>query len=131
MTKLMKGLFAMGVAAVLTGAATAAQAADLKGTIPFGFTVNSRALPAGVYHVEISQGVLTVRGANDGAVVLTTRTESTSDRTSKLVFYKVGDTYELREAWTAGYGRKVPGPRTEPRRGERTADVERVEITLS
>jgi hypothetical protein len=130
MTKLLKGVYAAGVAAALAVSATSTQAADLKCRVPFGFTVNNRTLPAGNYDVSFSQGVLMVRGNHDGAFVLVGGVESTTDRTSKLVFHRFGDTYVLHQAWTAGYGRTVPGSRREyPRRGE-VASFERVEVPL-
>ena len=76
MTKLLKGLYLVGVAAVLAVSAAPTQAADLKCTVPFEFIVNNRALPAGTYDVSISGGVLMVRGSKDGAFVLANRAES-------------------------------------------------------
>jgi len=130
MTKLLKGAYGVGVAAVLVVSAGAAQAADLKARIPFAFTVHGRTLPAGAYDVSMSQSVVTVRGLKDGAFVLGNRVESATDRTSKLVFHRYGDVYVLYQAWSGGVGREMPKPREIPRRGELAARVERVEVPL-
>jgi hypothetical protein len=130
MTKLLKGLYAVGVAAVLTASATSAQAADLTCRIPFGFTVNNLALPAGVYDVSISGGIVGVRGMKGGAFALTSPTESADNTAYKLVFEKLGDAYVLREAWTGASGRVLKGSRREPRRGEVASNLERVEVPL-
>ena len=82
MTKLLKGLYAAGLGVVLMASAATTEAADLKCAIPFAFSVNDRALPAGIYDVTIEQGVLTVKGYNDGAYVLVNRLESTTNRSS-------------------------------------------------
>ena len=131
MTKLLKGLYAVGVAAVLATSATSTQAADLRCEIPFRFTVNERVLPPGRYEVSISQGVLMVRGSKDGAFVMVNRVESTTDSTPKLVFHRFGDEYLLHQAWSGGSGRELPRSRREsPRRGEIAASFERVEVPL-
>ena len=132
MTKLFKGLCAAGLAAAALLGATTTEAADMKAAIPFRFTVNGRTLPAGIYDVTITQSVVSVRGMHGGGFVLGNRAESANDSRSRLVFYKVGEDYALREAWTGSNGRVVPGRRGEPaRRGEAAASVERVEVPLS
>ena len=86
------------------------EAADLKCAIPFAFSVNDRALPAGIYDVTIEQGVLTVKGYNDGAYVLVNRLESTTNRSSKLVFHKLGDDYVLFQAWSGASDATLRAP---------------------
>jgi hypothetical protein len=131
MTKLLKGLYAVGVAAVLMASATTTHAADLKAEIPFRFTVNNRVLPAGVYDVSFSGGVLAVRGMTGGAFVITTPTESTTSTSARLVFHKLGDEYVMREAWAGSYGRLIPASRREPRRGDVASSSTRIEVPLS
>ena len=130
MTKLLKGLYVVGVAAVLAASVTPSQAADLKCQIPFAFSVNNRALPPGIYDVSISQGVLSMRGTKGGAFVLVTNLATTTDDSSKLVFHRTGDAYVLAQAWTEGYGREVPGARRKAHRGEVAANYDRVEVPL-
>jgi hypothetical protein len=131
MTKLLKGLYVVGVAAVLAASATPTQAADLRCTVPFEFIVNNRALAAGTYDVSISGNVLAVRGSKDGAFVLVSRAESATNGTSKLVFHRFGDTYVLHQAWAGSTGRELPKSRREySRRGEVAKSFERVEVPL-
>ena len=131
MTKLLKGLYALGVAAVLMASATITEAADLKATIPFAFTVNNRSLPAGIYDVSFSGGILAVRGGKDGAFAVTSPTESSTSTSARLVFHKLGDEYVLREAWAGAYGRKLPTSRREARRGDVASSSTRIEVPLS
>ena len=133
MTKqLLKGLYAVGLLAVLAVSATPAWAADVKCQIPFAFTVSDKTLPAGSYHLSTSQSVLTVRGSGSGVFVMTNRVESAANRQPSLVFHRYGDTYVLREAWTGGNsGRELPRPRREfTRRGAVATSFERVEVPL-
>jgi hypothetical protein len=99
----------LALVALLTVAAPAAQAAELRAHIPFSFTVNKAKLPAGTYTLSESGSVLFVTGVRGGAMVLAGRVESRQRRQPSLVFHKYGDQYVLRQAWTgSGSGREVP-----------------------
>jgi hypothetical protein len=130
MTKLMKGLYTVGVAAVLAASAAPGQAADLKARVPFAFSVNGQELAAGTYDVSTSQSIVSVHGLTGGAIVQTNHLESATSTAPKLVFHRYGDTYVLRQVWTGQTGREVRGKREYPRRGEVAATFERIEIPL-
>jgi hypothetical protein len=85
----------------------AAQAQQLqrviKVNIPFDFSVNGKAYPAGKYRVvSVAPAILQLRDADDHclAVVLTNSVESlNAPETSKLHFYSDGGQYVLTEVW--------------------------------
>src|SRR6266550_1269742 len=104
---------------VLTGmlalAAPSARASDVECTVPFSFSVNAKTLPPGSYRVstDAAQGLMQVRGLDDGVFALTSHLAVTADAHAKLVFHKYGDEYVLREVWT---GDGVASELAEPRR---------------
>jgi hypothetical protein len=108
MKRLLKGLWAASLAAVLTAFSTPAEAAAIACKVPFSFTVNGKALPPGTYRVSITQNVVLVQDFRNGAMVLTMGLESQKDTQPKLVFYNYGDEYILGEAWVGeGEGRQL------------------------
>jgi predicted dehydrogenase len=79
--------------------------------IPFDFVVGQKTLAAGTYRIESvghdSHTTWEIRGTNGraGAFVNTTSIQSgASERQSRLVFQKYGETYVLAEVWPGGEG---------------------------
>jgi len=111
---------------VAFAAAVPAQAAEIKCRIPFAFTVNGKALPAGTYTLSTQNSALFVRGTSDGAIVLANNVNSSKNAEPKAVFEKYGDQYFLREAWLgAGTGRQLLAPHIDR---DRKASVERIVV---
>jgi hypothetical protein len=115
MTKpILKGLWLVGLVAVIAVLSVPAEAAEVRCNIPFRFSVNGRTLPQGDYQVSTAAGTMIVRGAGTGAVALTYAVESRELNVAQLVFHKQGDRYFLRQVWTGGGGgRELPMPREE------------------
>lgn len=134
-----KAAWAATLVAVLAVLAVPAEAGEIRAKVPFSFTVNGKALPPGTYTVSTIQGsVLSVRGLNRGAVVLTNGLSSNDDTQAKLIFHKYGEHYILRQAWMGnGTGRELPRPRLErelaetARKGKVAIAFERVAIPAS
>lgn len=92
---------------VLTLAAAGAvhaQSVELKGTIPFGFVVSGKAMPAGEYRVDqdFASGTLLVRAfdAESAAIALVANNEPAGPREApRLVFHRYGDRYFLSQVW--------------------------------
>jgi hypothetical protein len=132
--RLLKGLWAASLVAVLAVFSMPVEAAEITFKVPFSFTVNGAVLPPGTYTVSTARSALFVQTFGHSAVVLTNSLESLNSTEAKLVFDKYGDQYALRQAWTGGgSGRELPRPRLEremadaARSGEATT-VERVVI---
>ncbi len=128
--RLLKGIWAASLVAVLAVFSMPVEAAEIAVKIPFSFTVNGAVLPPGTYTISNGQSALFVRGFGHGAVVLTNRLESLKDTDAKLVFDKYGDQYALRQAWMGGgNGRELPRPRLERELADaaRSGEVTRVE----
>lgn len=132
MTKqLLKAVSAAGVAALLVAPAAPGAAADLKARVPFSFTANEVAMPAGTYDLSVSNGVVSLRGMRGGVVALTAPLQAPGSRSCKLVFERRGDAYRLDQVWTGEFGRQLPrSDRESKRRGALTASHERVEVPL-
>ena len=106
--QLLQGLGAASLVAALAVLSIPAQAAEVKYDVPFGFLVNGKALPAGNYQLSTNGSVVLVRGAREGAVVVTSAKQS-REHDAKLVFHRYGAQYILREVHTgAGAGRMLP-----------------------
>jgi len=85
-------------------------AAGMNCRVPFSFIVNGKTLPAGTYNIDNNNGVLTLKGAQDAAIVLSTGTSRAADRSGRgsVVFFRSGSRYDLIEIWDAdGSGREV------------------------
>jgi hypothetical protein len=100
----IKALLTVGTFMLL--ATTLAHAGPLtKASIPFQFNAGGKVLPAGQYDFSFDgqQGVVTVRGASDAALVkVLTRMAAgihTTPADAHVVFDKVGETYKLSEIW--------------------------------
>jgi len=90
-------------------------------TVPFDFSVNGKAMPAGDYTIEAVQiaGSQAVRLIDrKGQVVATVATRAVQgrfQRESRLVFHRYGDQSFLAEIWTLG---EKTGHRLSPSRAE-------------
>src|SRR3954469_14754426 len=84
---------------VLTMAGVAAEAGQIRATVPFSFEVNKQVLAPGTYTIDssVAHG-LVVRGAKSGAIVLGAPLSS-RDSSPRLVFHRYGNEYILREVW--------------------------------
>lgn len=113
---------------------SAAQAADVRVRVPFGFTVKGKDLPAGTYTVSDERSMLTFQGDTSGAIVAYSRV-SEPDTRPRLVFERYGDQYFLRQVWTGTGGREVARSLAEQdlaqkARQGKIAKAERVEIPV-
>lgn len=107
----------VGVLSLLLVAGSAfAQSGQIRATIPFNFTVNHTAMPAGNYSIFTTGGtgsLLVLQGANGRAVRITSsngvQASKPSDST-KLIFRCYGDRYFLAQVWKRGsqMGRELP-----------------------
>ncbi len=72
--------------------------------VPFAFEVGSNHFAPGIYFLtDAREHVLSVSGPSSDALVLDRQETSGSPSTnSKVVFYRYGDRYFLREVWTKG-----------------------------
>ena len=72
--------------------------------VPFGFENGSQHLAPGRYSLQlITDNILLVRGKTDGTNFMIQPDQSSNPAdTGKLIFYKYGDHYFLREVWVAG-----------------------------
>jgi len=121
---------------VLTMAGVAAEAGQIRATVPFSFEVNKQVLAPGTYTIDssVAHG-LVVRGAKSGAIVLGAPLSS-RDSSPRLVFHRYGNEYILREVWMGGgSGNGLSESRRErelaaARGGSNTAAFERVEIPI-
>jgi hypothetical protein len=105
----------MGLSAASVRPAAAASE-ELRGQIPFSFTVNKTTLPPGTYRVDVNneEGMVELRDTARGAFSLGIPFDDSRVPGAKLVFHRYGDQYVLREVWTGtGIGRDLPEPRRE------------------
>jgi hypothetical protein len=87
-----------------------AEAAQVKCRVPFSFTVHGITPPPGTYHASTDLGpaMLAIRGERSFAAAIANTRQSVGETEAKLVFYKYGDQYYLREVWLGGqYGREL------------------------
>jgi hypothetical protein len=100
----MKATF---TAAILFAAAlgASAQTMNLKADIPFDFVVGSRTMPAGMYDVKHTGGVLILHRAGEvrTSVVAVAQQASrpAAERPATLIFNRYGDDYFLSRVWPA------------------------------
>jgi len=135
-------LLRSSLAASLTALAAVsvpAEAGQVRGQVPFSFTVRGRTLPPGLYDAstDMPQGVLSIRGGGGFALAMAIGIESGDVTEPRLVFHKYGDEYYLQEVWLGGgYGRELlrNRPRGEPikkaENGATAETFERVVIAL-
>ena len=138
---LRPGAVAITMLALSAGGVRMAAAADeeLRGRIPFSFTVNKGSLPPGTYGINIDNeaGMVELRDMGHAAFALGIPFDDSGVRAAKLVFHRYGDQYVLREVWTGtGVGRDLPEPRREKElasatpHGPQSARGERVEVPV-
>jgi len=130
-SKLGRGVWAAGLVGVLAALGAAAQAGEVKARVPFEFSVDNAALPAGDYTVSTTGSAVLVRGYGSGAFALSNAAEATTGGRPRLVFHRYGTRYVLREIWMDGTsGRRLPPSRAERETAGEEARWERVEIPL-
>jgi len=113
-------LFAAALALFVTTAASA-QTIHMKADIPFNFVLNGATLPAGEYTVtsmDVRGQVLSISDLNSHHNNLITSNSCRSLKPAtktKLVFYRYGDRYFLKQIWVVGNdsGREIPTSRRE------------------
>ena len=95
------------------GARAHAQATAFK--VPFGFSVDSNALPAGTYHVSRASGNSILIQSNDGRFHLMTATFADGKESygaGKLIFTKYGNQYFLHEVLCSNLDMNVEIPQS-------------------
>ena len=117
MRKVLASLSVLALVVGVLAAPAAAQSIRVKASVPFDFTVATRALPAGDYTVETvnSTGTLVVRSeAGSGAVSAMAMSGASANMGAMgqvaLVFHRYGDQYFLSQVWdgTHAAGRTIP-----------------------
>ena len=107
----------VGVLSLLLVAGSAfAQTGQIRATIPFSFTVNRTALPAGNYTISTTGGtgsLMVILGNHAKALKIVSSNQVQASRPAagtKLVFRCYGDRYFLAQVWTRGsqMGRELP-----------------------
>jgi len=109
-----RSMFGAVMALVLALAANVAfaQSKSTTASVPFAFTVNDSAMPAGHYTItEVSDRVLQIRNddTNKSMTIIAQREESVKPQKSELVFHRYGDRYVLAEVWSDSAGRNGEG----------------------
>jgi hypothetical protein len=117
MSSQLKTALVLGTMLVGLGAGSA-RADEITANVPFPFTVNGHALPAGKYDVktgEDSSSILLVQDVNErnAHVMVQTIGEYKRDPAGDkpvLSFVRDGDQYRLAAVWvSSGYGREIVG----------------------
>lgn len=124
---------ALTLVVALSPISIAASPGETNCRIPFGFTINGWAMPAGSYTVSTQGSALVFRGTQASAVVLTIPRASAKHEDPQLVFDKYGDSYTLREVWMGGtVGHAFPRARGDRNRRDVAVNepVERVVVPL-
>lgn len=113
-------LLAMVVVLAVGTAYAQLGAGAVKANIPFGFTVGTKAFPAGEYTVRNSgtAGVLLISGEDSShrGLISTIGVDANKGSSqTKLVFHRYGDQYFLSQIWVRGEssGRELPRTRAE------------------
>ena len=96
-------LATLGLAAILAPLQLAAQSSNLYVTVPFDFTIGSKALPAGDYRVSTERGVIRM-DCLDGDCHMAALGHAVDaergDIKTALVFKHYGDRYFLAQIWS-------------------------------
>jgi hypothetical protein len=117
MRNLRSALVALAV--LLMATAGHAQTTKVVATIPFNFVAGDRAYPAGDYRFDNDGTVLRVANNENvsvtGTILSHACEKATWSETTKVVFYKMGGEYFLRQIWVAGKatGRELPRSKSE------------------
>jgi hypothetical protein len=106
MSKIRAAVVVASLAVSFGSAALYAQSQTMRISvnIPFAFEVGSNHFAPGTYFLgDPQEHFLSVRGPSGTALAMNWREASLSPATeSKVVFYRYGDRYFLREVWTKG-----------------------------
>jgi len=138
MRKVLASLSVLGLAVVLA-APIAAQSITVKASVPFEFTVGTRALPAGDYTVDTmsSSGILVVRsesGGSDASALTLSISGAKAGARSQilLVFHRYGDRYFLSQVWdgTKAAGRTIPISRPEREVSQRASTRQPEDVVI-
>ncbi len=106
MKNLVNAMLTVGIA--LTAVVTAnAQSKAIKADVPFNFYVGPTVMPQGAYRVDdLNNGaVVSIRSLdNDVAKAITAMNVigKSNEEAPRMVFYRYGNTYFLRQVWTGG-----------------------------
>lgn len=105
------------VLALAVSVSAHAQDASVRAHVPFGFSVNESAFPAGDYTLsELSQNSWVVRSnSGDQAITATARPDGTNPEpnVAKLIFTKYGEHYSLSKVWCEGLTTAMAQPKAE------------------
>lgn len=134
---LVRGLIGLSIALTALMPVNAQSDLQLRVTVPFDFVVGDARFPAGDYSLRphaTTQGVLmlTSRDETRTAVFMAQSVERLVPQGEpKLVFYRYGDEYFLRQIWSTGLeGCELPKSRTERsiEKDLAQADPQRVDV---
>lgn len=125
---------AMLSALALTGVASASAQDVVQASIPFGFNVGAKALPAGNYEVKrLSATSVLVRNAETQqaamAITMTTSAPEEPSADATLVFNQYGQSHFLSEIWTRDSGRALSKCKLERRAASRAEESAENEST--
>lgn len=124
-SQLLRSSLAAILVALLAAVSIPAEAAQVRCRIPFSFTVHGATLPPGTYQAstDMGPGMLAIRGDRSFAFAIANDLLSRDESEARLVFYKYGDHYYLREVWLGGRsGRELP--QNHPKGEVKTAEGE-------
>ena len=110
-SRLLRSSLAASLMALLAAVSIPAEAAQVRCRIPFSFTVHGATLPPGNYHAstDVGPGMLAIHGDRSFAFAIANDLLTRDESEARLVFYKYGDSYYLREVWLGGRsGRELP-----------------------
>jgi hypothetical protein len=133
----MKRLFfAIGLFAAVACSDLRAQTMELRAKVPFDFRMGEKLMPAGLYLIHHSAGLLTVReqgGSNTAAMFLTLpEYRPHTPTTGTLEFNRYGENYFLAKIWAPGSrdGRSLTKSSTEKEIASRVGEVYSASIPL-
>jgi hypothetical protein len=125
-------LATLALAAILAPIHLAAQSSNLNVTVPFGFAVGSKVMPAGDYRVTTDGGLIRLdcvdRNAHMAAIGITVDAKHGEAKTS-LVFKQYGDRYFLAQIWN-GSDRGSELPRSAAEREMSAKNLTPTTVTL-
>ncbi len=105
---------------VLFSAASFAQAVRMRVDVPFQFRAGNQALSAGEYTVTVDPAtrrmtIRSVAGREQTSIPVMPRIAGNTPDHSKLLFKRYGNTYFLREVWTAAdnWGQEIAPSKAE------------------
>lgn len=110
---------ALAICTLISASPAEGQDGIMKATIPFDFRAGSQRMPAGKYEIDrLSDSVILLRGPAEhktNFLQVHSAQSSKSQDQGILVFNRYGDSYFLRQVWTAGstIGQECSKSRTE------------------